>query len=164
MTTNAPSVKNYKAVDDVMNGAPKNGVEMRKRKESLAKRQQSFIRQDSCGVVLERPLTREDLRKSFARSNTISSASADTKEGGEEWKEKGEGASATRKVQPLRKSDRKESLKQIKQGLKEGVQEVKEVVKENIAHLPDGHRGSIASVTERPRYKLLDKQTKQTEL
>ena len=60
MTTNAPSVKNYKAVDDVMNGAPKNGaaVEMRKRKESLAKRQQSFIRQDSCGVVLERPLTR----------------------------------------------------------------------------------------------------------
>ena len=38
---------------------------------------------------------REDLRKSFARSNTISSASADTKEGGEEWKEKGEGASAT---------------------------------------------------------------------
>lgn len=166
MTTNADTVKNYKAVDDVVNGGVKNGagVELRKRKESLAKRQQSFIRQDSCGVVLERPLTREDLRKSFARSNTISSASADTKEGGEEWKEKGEGASATRKVQPLRKSDRKESLKQIKQGLKEGVQEVKEVVKENIAHLPDGHRGSIASVTERPRYKLLDKQNKQTEL
>ena len=31
---------------------------------------------------------REDLRKSFARSNTISSANADSKEGGEEWKEK----------------------------------------------------------------------------
>jgi hypothetical protein len=55
-------------------------------------------------------------------------------------------------------------IKQIKQGLKEGVQDVKEVVKENLAHLPDGHRGSIASVTERPRYKLLDKQNKQTEL
>ena len=38
---------------------------------------------------------REDLRKSFARSNTISSASADKKEEGEEWKEKGEGAAAT---------------------------------------------------------------------
>lgn len=72
-----------------------------------------------------------------------------------------------RKVQPLRKSDRKESLKQIKQGIKEGVQEAKEVVKDVAAHLPDGHRGSIASITERPRYKLLDKQdkhTKQTEL
>ena len=60
MTTNADTVKNYKAVDDVVNGGAKNGagVELRKRKESLAKRQQSFIRQDSCGVVLERPLTR----------------------------------------------------------------------------------------------------------
>jgi len=165
MTTNA-DVKNYKAVEEV-NGGFKNGstanVELRKRKESLAKRQQSFQRQNSCGIEIDRPLTREDLRKSFGRSNTISSVSADnetvtTSVAGEEKE------GVQRKVQPLRKSDRKESLKQIKQGLKEGVQEVKEVVKEKIDHLPDGHRGSIASVTERPRYKLLDKQTKQTEL
>lgn len=163
MTTNA-DVKNYKAVDE-LNGGIKNGangasagVELRKRKESFAKRQQSFQRQNSCGMEIDRPLTREDLRKSFGRSNTISSASAE--EPGAEEKE----GATQRKVQPLRKSDRKESLKQIKQGLKEGVQEVKEVVKEKIDHLPDGHRGSIASVTERPRYKLLEKQTKQTEL
>jgi len=73
-----------------------------------------------------------------------------------------------RKPRPLSKGDRKESLKQIKQGIKEGVQEAKEVVKDVAAHLPDGHRGSIASITERPRYKLLDNkdhsQTKQTQL
>jgi len=78
----------------------------------------------------------------------------------------GAGQSSTRKIQPLRKGDRKESLKQIKQGIKEGVTEVKEVLKDAVEHLPDGHRGSIASMAERPRYKLLDKQekTKQTEL
>jgi len=71
-----------------------------------------------------------------------------------------------RKIQPLRKGDRKESLKQIKQTVKEGVVEVKEVLKDAVEHLPDGHRGSIASMAERPRYKLLEKQdkTKQTEL
>merc|ERR1719347_1372267 len=79
MTTNA-DVKNYKAVDE-LNGGIKNGasagVELRKRKESFAKRQQSFQRQNSCGMEIDRPLTREDLRKSFGRSNTISSVSAD---------------------------------------------------------------------------------------
>merc|ERR1719394_1463788 len=128
MTTNA-DVKNYKAVDE-LNGGIKNGasagVELRKRKESFAKRQQSFQRQNSCGMEIDRPLTREDLRKSFGRSNTISSASAE--EPGAEEKE----GATQRKVQPLRKSDRKESLKQIKQGLKEGVQEVKEVVKKKL--------------------------------
>lgn len=60
MTTNA-DVKNYKAVEEV-NGGFKNGstanVELRKRKESLAKRQQSFQRQNSCGIEIDRPLTR----------------------------------------------------------------------------------------------------------
>ena len=72
MTTNT-DVKNYKAVEEV-NGTVnvKNGVELRKRKESFAKRQQSFQRQNSCGVDIDRPLTREDLRKSFGRSNTVS--------------------------------------------------------------------------------------------
>ena len=46
-----------------------NGVGLRKRKESFAK---SFQRQNSCGVDIDRPLTREDLRKSFGRSNTVS--------------------------------------------------------------------------------------------
>jgi len=63
MTTNA-DVKNYKAVDE-LNGGIKNGangasagVELRKRKESFAKRQQSFQRQNSCGMEIDRPLTR----------------------------------------------------------------------------------------------------------
>jgi hypothetical protein len=133
--------------------------ELRKRKESFARRQQSFQRQNSCGVDIDRPLTREDLRKSFGRANTVETVEATSVE------KEDEAGGGQRKVQPLRKSDRKESLKQIKQGLKEGVQEVKEVVKEKIDHLPDGHRGSIASVTERPRYKLLEKQNKnETEL
>jgi len=156
MTTNT-DVKKYNAVEEVNGGIPlKNGAELRKRKESLGKRQQSFVRQNSSGVEIERPLTREDLRKSFgSKTNSVSV---------DQENPPPEGASGQRKVQPLRKCDRKESLKQIKQGIKEGVKEVKEVVKDQIEHLPDGHRGSIASVTERPRYKLLDKQTKQTEL
>jgi len=166
MTTNT-DVKNYRAVEEV-NGTvnPKNGVELRKRKESFAKRQQSFQRQNSCGVDIDRPLTREDLRKSFGRANTVETVEVGTVEEKEETgAQVRAGSVKMRKVQPLRKSDRKESLKQIKQGLKEGVQEVKEVVKEKIDHLPDGHRGSIASVTERPRYKLLEKQSKnETEL
>ena len=77
MTTNT-DVKNYKAVEEV-NGTVnvKNGVELRKRKESFAKRQQSFQRQNSCGVDIDRPLTREDLRKSFGRSNTVSGDGAE---------------------------------------------------------------------------------------
>ena len=76
MTTNT-DVKNYRAVEEV-NGTvnPKNGVELRKRKESFAKRQQSFQRQNSCGVDIDRPLTREDLRKSFGRANTVETVEA----------------------------------------------------------------------------------------
>jgi len=66
----------------------------------------------------------------------------------------------------LKKSDRKESLKHLKKELKEGVKEIKENVKditgelkERAKHLPDGHRGSIASLTERPPYKPIEKQT-----
>jgi len=150
MTTNA-DVKTYKSVEEV-NGrvSMNNGAELRKRKESLGKRQDSFV-QD-----VERPLTKEDLRRSFgSKQNSVDPDNVTLEE---------KPISAQRKVQPLRKGDRRESLKQIKQGIKEGVQDVKEVVKDLKEHLPDGHRGSIASVTERPRYKLLDKQTKQTEL
>ena len=88
MTTNT-DVKNYKAVEEV-NGTVnvKNGVELRKRKESFAKRQQSFQRQNSCGVDIDRPLTREDLRKSFGRSNTVSGDGAQGEaEAGEEKEE-----------------------------------------------------------------------------
>lgn len=67
-----------------------------------------------------------------------------------------------RKVRPLSKADRKESLKQLRQGIKEGVQEVKEVLRDAAEHLPDGHRGSIASITDRPRYKKLEKDLKET--
>ena len=76
MTTNT-DVKNYRAVEEV-NGSvsTKNGVELRKRKESFARRQQSFQRQNSCGVDIDRPLTREDLRKSFGRANTVETGEA----------------------------------------------------------------------------------------
>ena len=73
MTTNT-DVKKYNAVEEVNGGIPlKNGAELRKRKESLGKRQQSFVRQNSSGVEIERPLTREDLRKSFgSKNNSVS--------------------------------------------------------------------------------------------
>eukprot|EP00090_Calanus_glacialis_P001621 TRINITY_DN11174_c0_g1_i2.p1 TRINITY_DN11174_c0_g1~~TRINITY_DN11174_c0_g1_i2.p1 ORF type:complete len:708 (-),score=76.84 TRINITY_DN11174_c0_g1_i2:689-2812(-) len=155
MTTNT-DVKTYKSVEEV-NGrvSINNGAELRKRKESIGKqvvgRQDSFIR-----PLEERPLTKEDLRRSFgSKQNSVDPENVTLEE---------KPVPTQRKVQPLRKGDRKESLKQIKQGIKEGVKEAKEVVKDLTEHLPDGHRGSIASVTERPRYKLLDKQTKQTEL
>jgi len=154
MTTNT-DVKTYKSVEAV-NGrvSINNGAELRKRKESLGKRQDSFI------IPLEeRPLTKEDLRRSFgSKQNSVDPEAVTLEE---------KPVPGQRKVQPLRKCDRKESLKQIKAGIKEGVKEAKEAVKDLTEHLPDGHRGSIASVTERPRYKLLDKQdklTKQTEL
>ena len=51
----------------------------------------------------------------------------------------------------------KESLKQIRQEFKDSVKEVKAEVKEQVKHLPDGHRGSIASITERPPYKQIPK-------
>jgi len=170
MTTNT-DVKTYKSVDEV-NGrvSINNGAELRKRKESLGKRQDSFIR-----PLEERPLTKEDLRRSFGSKQSSvdpeNRKSLGSKQNSVDPEnvtlEEKPGAAAQRKVQPLRKGDRRESLKQIKQGIKEGVKEAKEVVKDLTEHLPDGHRGSIASVTERPRYKLLDKQdknTKQTEL
>lgn len=107
----------------------------------------------------DRPLKKE---KSFGeRQSSVTSPGDVTLE-----ETPGAAAGSTRKIQPLRKGDRKESLKQIKQTVKEGVVEVKEVLKDAVEHLPDGHRGSIASMAERPRYKLLEKQdkTKQTEL
>lgn len=163
MTTNT-DVKTYKSVEEV-NGrvSINNGAELRKRKESIGKnvvgRQDSFIR-----PLEERPLTKEDLRRSFgSKQNSVDPENVTLEEKPVPTQAK-PGSVKMRKVQPLRKGDRRESLKQIKQGIKEGVKEAKEVVKDLTEHLPDGHRGSIASVTERPRYKLLDKQTKQTEL
>ena len=42
---------------------------------------------------------------------------------------------------------------QIFQDIKDGVKEARAEFREHVKHLPDGHRGSIASVTERPPYK-----------
>jgi hypothetical protein len=53
-------------------------------------------------------------------------------------------------------SDRRESLKR---NIKDGVKEVKAGVKEHVKHLPDGHRGSMATVTERPMYRPIPKET-----
>ena len=39
------------------------------------------------------------------------------------------------------------------QDIKDGVKEARAEFREHVKHLPDGHRGSIASVTERPPYK-----------
>ena len=75
-------------------------------------------------------------------------------------------AEASARAPMLKKGDRKESLKHLKKELKEGVKEIKEGVKditgelkERAKHLPDGHRGSIASLTERPPYKPIENQT-----
>ena len=53
------------------------------------------------------------------------------------------------------------------------MKEIKAGVKDTVKHLPDGHRGSIASLTEKPPYKQMagasgsgqeqPKQSKQTE-
>merc|ERR1711892_879494 len=67
MTTNT-DVKTYKSVEEV-NGrvSINNGAELRKRKESLGKRQDSFIR-----PLEERPLTKDDLRRSFgSKQNSV---------------------------------------------------------------------------------------------
>ena len=78
----------------------------------------------------------------------------------------GAAAEGGSKAPMLKKGDRKESLKTLKKELKEWVKEIKENVKditgelkERAKHLPDGHRGSIASLTERPPYKPIEKQT-----
>ena len=51
----------------------------------------------------------------------------------------------------------KESFKQMRQEIKDSMKEVKAEVKEQVKHLPDGHRGSIASITERPAYRPIPK-------
>lgn len=53
----------------------------------------------------------------------------------------------------LRSEDRKDSLKNLKENIKEGISEMKQELKETVKHLPDGHRGSLAAVVERPPYK-----------
>ena len=57
----------------------------------------------------------------------------------------------------------KESLKHIRQEFKDLKKEVKAEIKEQVKHLPDGHRGSIASITERPPYRPIPKQPKESE-
>jgi len=49
----------------------------------------------------------------------------------------------------------KEGIKQMKKELKEAKAELKDHVK----HLPDGHRGSLANVNERPPYRPIPKQS-----
>ena len=36
-----------------------------------------------------------------------------------------------------------------------GLTEIKHEIKDQVRHLPDGHRGSLAAVVERPPYKLI---------
>ena len=72
MTTNT-DVKTYKSVEEV-NGrvSINNGAELRERKKSIGKRQDSFVRPNSSGMEVERPLTKEDLRKSFgSKQNSV---------------------------------------------------------------------------------------------
>merc|ERR1719147_475188 len=110
-------VKTYKSVEEV-NGrvSMNNGAELRKRKESIPKRPEPVLRQDSFIRPLEeRPLTKEDLRRSFgSKQNSVDPENVTLEE---------KAVPPQRKVQPLRKGDRRESLKQIKAGIKEGVKE-----------------------------------------
>ena len=50
------------------------------------------------------------------------------------------------------KEERKESIERIKENIKDGIKEVKSEIKDHVKHLPDGHRGSLAAVVERPAY------------
>ena len=53
----------------------------------------------------------------------------------------------------LHLDDRKDSLRNLKENIKEGLTEMKHEIKDHVKHLPDGHRGSLAAVVERPPYK-----------
>ena len=53
------------------------------------------------------------------------------------------------------KTDSQSKITIFSQELKEAKAELRDHVK----HLPDGHRGSIASVTERPPYRPIPKET-----
>ncbi|XP_059097142.1 high-affinity choline transporter 1-like [Tigriopus californicus] len=54
---------------------------------------------------------------------------------------------------------RKDSLKNIKRDIKGGVKDIKGEVMDRVKHLPDGKRGSMASLTEKPPYTPIEKQT-----
>jgi len=158
MTNNA-EVKTYKSVED-SNGKVSMSIdtqELRKRKDSSGRTLSTASEAEKAPCL-----------SPLSPTNKVNPLTA--KQTSIEEAEKPDPPVTRRKPRPLSKGDRKESLKQIKQGIKDGVQEAKEVVKDVAAHLPDGHRGSIASITQtdRPRYKLLDNKdqgkTKQTQL
>jgi hypothetical protein len=50
----------------------------------------------------------------------------------------------------LNKEQRKESIKNIKENIKGNLTEIRHEVKDTVKHLPDGHRGHIGAVVERP--------------
>lgn len=196
MTTNTDvkTYKAVEEVNGSVNGASKDGLRRGSSANrgiegaKAAKRRPSQDKGPAIDPMQDRPFKRASFKKQKSRERAISpepkkdsgepgspTFSPAAEPGDVNLEEKpGAGMSSTvkaptvkmRKIQPLRKGDRKESLKQIKGAIKEGVQEVKEKIKDAAETLPDGHRGSIASIVERPRYKLLDKQdkTKQTEL
>jgi len=149
MTRN--EVKKYAAVDETNNGL-QNSHLIHDEESLVRRRKESLGRADNA----EKPL-RKQTSQDQPLKKQVSLDPADVR------LEERPFPDVKRRVRPLSKGDRRESLKQIKQGIKEGVQEVKELVRDAADHLPDGHRGSIASITDRPRYKKLDKDIRQHE-
>lgn len=50
----------------------------------------------------------------------------------------------------LNKNQRKESLKAVKENIKGSLTEIRHDVKDKVKHLPDGHRGQLGAVVDRP--------------
>jgi hypothetical protein len=50
----------------------------------------------------------------------------------------------------LDKDQRKESLRNLKENIKGGFTDIRHEVKDTVKHLPDGHRGHLGAVVERP--------------
>jgi len=158
MTRN--EVKKYSAVDEINNGC----ISSHLIKEEMAgvRKRESVNRGDSAeGVRRAGSVENGDrIRKQTSTEERIlrQQNSVDPTEIKLEDK-----PDVKRRVRPLSHIGRRESLKQIKQGIKEGVAEVKEVLRDAADHLPDGHRGSIASISDRPRYKKLEKDIRESE-
>lgn len=50
----------------------------------------------------------------------------------------------------LNKDERKESIRNIKENIKGSLNEIRHEVKDTVKHLPDGHRGHLGAVVDRP--------------
>jgi len=50
----------------------------------------------------------------------------------------------------LNKDERKDTIRNIKENVKGSLNEIRHEVKDTVKHLPDGHRGHLGAVVDRP--------------